>query len=111
MSQAIPIGSRMGVPSAVSRYLHVDVPCQTTRHHLLPTPEDRPVTAVIRRSLIQGICGVAVVAGLSVSSAIERPVELRMVGHQTDRVEQNKAGHQLATDLRGWSSDRLGTDR
>lgn len=46
------------------------------------------MTAVIRRSLIQGVCGVAVVAALSVSSATDSPVELTMVGHTTDRVEQ-----------------------
>lgn len=44
--------------------------------------------AVIRRSLSQGICGVAVVAALGVSSAMDDPVELTMVSHATDGVEQ-----------------------
>lgn len=46
------------------------------------------MTAVIRRSLLQGICGVAVVTALSVSSAMDSPVELTMVDEATDRVEQ-----------------------
>lgn len=46
------------------------------------------MTALIRRSLVQGICGVAVVAALSVSSATDSPVELTMVGHGSHHVEQ-----------------------
>ncbi len=43
--------------------------------------------AVIRRSLLQGVCGVAVVAALSVSSAMDDPVELTMVHEATDGAE------------------------
>lgn len=41
--------------------------------------------AIVRRSLLQGLCGVALVVGLATSSAMQDPVELSMVG---DRVEQ-----------------------
>lgn len=46
------------------------------------------MTAVIRRSLVQGVCGVAIVAALSVSSAMDDPVALTMVNESADRVEQ-----------------------
>lgn len=49
------------------------------------------MTAVIRRSLLQGVCGVAVVAALSVSSAMDDPVELTMVHETTDGVAQTAA--------------------
>ncbi len=46
------------------------------------------MTAVIRRSLVQGVCGVAIVAALSVSAAMNSPVSLTMVDETAERVEQ-----------------------
>lgn len=40
------------------------------------------MTAVIRRSLLQGLCGVGVVAALSLGSAAQEPVELTMLTHE-----------------------------
>lgn len=37
------------------------------------------MTAVIRRSLLQGLCGAGVVAALSLGSAAQEPVELTMI--------------------------------
>lgn len=47
--------------------------------------------AVIRRSVIQGLCGVAVVMALSVASATQEPVELTMLTHEGVQVEQPAA--------------------
>lgn len=50
------------------------------------------MTAVIRRSLVQGVCGVAIVAALSVASAMDDPVALTMVNETTDGVAQTSSG-------------------
>lgn len=44
------------------------------------------MTAVIRRSLLQGLCGVGVVAALSLASAAQEPVELTMISHEATPV-------------------------
>lgn len=45
------------------------------------------MTAVIRRSLLQGLCGVGVVAALSLGSAAQEPVELTMITHEVTQGE------------------------
>ncbi len=52
-----------------------------------PRLEDATVTAVIRRSLLQGLCGVGVVAALSLGSAAQEPVELTMITHEVTEGE------------------------